>query len=217
MDILKALNRRYSTKVFDSRKQISAEDIEKIESILNLSPSSTNVQPWHFLIAESDFAKEKIAKASKGFFSFNEKKILDSSISIIFCSKIDIDSQYLEHLSENEFNDKRYLNTEAKEKTHKARETFVNFHKNEFNDLSSWVQKQLYLNLGFFLASVAALEIDAVPMEGLDMSVLDKEFNLTEKGFKANVVVSLGYHSNDDYNSNLPKSRLSKNEIIEKL
>lgn len=217
MDIIKALNKRYSTKVFDPQKKISAEDIEKIESILNLSPSSTNVQPWHFIIAESDYAKEKIAQASKGFFSFNEKKILDSSISIIFCSKIDIDSDYLEHLSENEFNDKRYLNDEVKQKTHKARETFVNFHKNKFNDLPAWVQKQLYLNLGFFLASVATLNIDAVPMEGLEMSVLDKEFNLLEKGLKANVVVSLGYHSSDDYNLNLPKSRLSKKEIIEKL
>jgi nitroreductase/dihydropteridine reductase len=216
MDIIKALNTRYSTKVFDKNKKISKEDLEKIETILQLSPSSTNIQPWHFILAESDDAKAKVAKASQGFFSFNEKKVTDSSLVVIFASKTDVDEDYLVHISETEDKDKRYANSEIKETNHKARSTFTQFHKEKYNDLQTWFDKQLYLNLGNFLASVAALGIDAVPMEGLEMNILDDEFNLTQKGFASKVVVALGYHSDDDYNASLPKSRLDKDEIIEK-
>lgn len=216
MDIIKALNTRYSTKVFDKNKKISKEDLEKIETILQLSPSSTNIQPWHFILAESDDAKAKVAKASQGFFSFNEKKVTDSSLVVIFASKTDVDEDYLVHINETEDKDKRYANSEIKETNHKARSTFTQFHKEKYNDLQTWFDKQLYLNLGNFLVSVAALGIDAVPMEGLEMNILDDEFNLTQKGFASKVVVALGYHSDDDFNASLPKSRLDKDEIIEK-
>lgn len=36
MDIIKALETRYSTKKFDPKKKISAENMEKIESMLQL-------------------------------------------------------------------------------------------------------------------------------------------------------------------------------------
>ena len=49
------------------------------------------------------------------------------------------------------------------------------------------------------------------------MKILDEEFNLREKGFTASFVVALGYHASDDFNAALPKSRLSKDEIIEEI
>ncbi len=216
MDIIKALNTRYSTKVFDKNKKISEEDIKKIETILQLSPSSTNIQPWHFILAQSDDAKAKVAKASQGFFSFNEKKVTDSSLVVIFASKTDVDDDYLLHICETEDKDNRYATSEIKENNHNARSTFTKFHKEKYNDLQLWFDKQVYLNLGNFLTSVASLGIDAVPMEGLEMNILDDEFNLTEKGFASKVVVALGYHSEEDFNAKLPKSRLDKDEIIEK-
>jgi nitroreductase/dihydropteridine reductase len=217
MEIINALNKRYSAKAFDKNKKISKENIDKIESILQLSPSSTNIQPWHFILAQSDEAKKKISKGAQGFFSFNEQKILDASAVIIFSSKTDLDENYLSHLTEKEDLDNRYKNDEARNMSHNGRKTFVDFHKNKFNDLQSWNDKQLYLNLGNFLVSIATLEIDSVPMEGLSMNIIDEEFNLRDRGFSAKVVVALGYHSDNDYNLKLPKSRLEKDEIIERL
>ncbi len=215
MNIIDTLNKRYSTKAFDKDKKLKEEDIDKIKTILQLSPSSTNVQPWYFVLAQSDEAKAKVAKSTQGFFSFNEKKVLDSSLVVIFASKTDVDENFLLHLTDTEDKDKRYANSEAKEMNHNGRKTFVNFHKDKFNDLQVWFDNQLYLNLGNFLASVAALDIDAVPMEGFDKNVLNDEFNLSERGYSAKVIVPVGYHSADDFNAQLPKSRLSKNEIIE--
>ena len=215
MDIIKILNTRYSTKVFDKNKEINKEDIEKIKSILQLAPSSTNVQPWHFIIAKSQEGKEKIAKATQGMYSFNEKKVLDAALVVVFASKTDIDEQYLLQVVEKEKQDNRYHNEESKKEYHTKRKMFVDFHKDKYKDLQEWNDKQLYLNLGNFLTSVAALGIDAVPMEGLHMDIIDKEFNLTEKGFASKVVVSLGYHTDGDFNANLSKSRLDKEDIIE--
>ncbi|MCT9675893.1 nitroreductase family protein, partial [Escherichia coli] len=69
----------------------------------------------------------------------------------------------------------------------------------------------VYLNVGNFLLGVAALGLDAVPIEGFDAAILDAEFGLKEKGYTSLVVVPVGHHSVEDFNATLPKSRLPQN------
>ena len=77
------------------------------------------------------------------------------------------------------------------------------------------MDKQVYLNLGQFLLGAAALGVDATPMEGIEIPVLDAEFGLREKGYSALFVVPLGYHDPEqDYNASLPKSRLPYSDIL---
>ncbi|MFI3215006.1 MAG: nitroreductase family protein [Eubacteriales bacterium] len=90
-------------------------------------------------------------------------------------------------------------------------------HKYDYKDFQHWADKQVYLNLGNFLLGVAALGLDAIAMEGLDLKVLDEEFGLREKEFTSSIVVAVGYHKESDFNKDLPKSRLSKEEIIERI
>ena len=40
-------------------------------------------------------------------------------------------------------------------------------HRKDLNDDAEWMAKQVYLNVGNFLLGVAALGLDAVPIEGL--------------------------------------------------
>ena len=91
---------------------------------------------------------------------------------------------------------------------------FVNMHKHDYKDLQHWVDKQVYLNVGQFLLAVSTLGIDATPMEGIEVAVLDEEFGLREKGYTSLVVVPIGYHSEEDFNAKLPKSRLPYSEIL---
>ncbi|TXC43693.1 nitroreductase family protein, partial [Salmonella enterica] len=44
------LHQRYSTKAFDPSKKLTAEEADKIKTLLLYSPSSTNSQPWHFIV-----------------------------------------------------------------------------------------------------------------------------------------------------------------------
>ena len=56
-----------------------------------------------------------------------------------------------------------------------------------------------------------------MPMEGVDLQVLNEEFGLTEKGYKAVAVVSFGYRAADDFNAALPKSRFENEAIFTKI
>jgi len=216
MNLIKTLNWRYTTKDFDPNKTISDDDMKQIKALLRMSPSSTNIQPWHFIIATTQEGKERIAKGSQGFFHFNEPKILNASAVVLFCSRTSADEAYLKHVLEVEDKDGRFPNEKIKNGMHQGRNVFANIHKYDLKDLQHWLEKQVYLNIGNFLLGVAALGIDATPMEGLDMKALDEEFNLRAKGFTAVTAVSLGYRTDKDFNSTdkTPKSRLPESEVF---
>ncbi len=217
MDILNALKTRYSTKEFDATKKLTNEQISQLEDLLQLSPSSTNIQPWHFVLATTDEGKKRITKGSQGFFSFNEQKVLDASAVVIFASQVDLTEEHLQKVLAKEDSDGRFPQAEFKEQNHGARSIFANMHKLDYKDFQHWADKQVYLNLGNFLLGAAALGLDAIAMEGFDLKALDAEFGLREKGFTSSIVVAVGYHSDMDFNKDLPKSRLPKEDIIERV
>ncbi|MGH4124235.1 MAG: oxygen-insensitive NAD(P)H nitroreductase [Clostridium sp.] len=214
MNLIEILNTRYSAKEFDSTKKISDEDFNKIKALLRLSASSVNSQPWHFVIANTDEGKKQISKSTQGFFNFNEAKVLGADQVVVFCSRTDMDEEYLLHVLEKEDADGRFTDKEFKDNQHMGRSKFVNIHRDDMKDLQQWMEKQVYLNIGNFLLGVAALGIDAVPMEGFDAKVLDEELGLRKKGYTAITIVGLGYRSDNDFNAELPKSRLKEDDII---
>lgn len=58
-------------------------------------------------------------------------------------------------------------------------------HRVDLKDDDQWMAKQVYLNVGNFLLGVAALGLDAVPIEGFDAAILDEEFGLKRKASPA--------------------------------
>ncbi|CSD99603.1 dihydropteridine reductase [Vibrio cholerae] len=190
MNIVQASQSRYSTKAFDASRKLSEQQVADLKELVRMSASSVNSQPWHFILAGSDEGKTRIAKATQGGFSFNERKILDASHVMVFCAKTGM---------------------------HGARSYFVNLHRENLNDAEHWMQKQVYLNVGTLLLGAAAMGIDAVPIEGFDAQVLNEEFGLTEKGFNSVVIVPLGFHSEDDFNAKLPKSRWPAEAVFTEL
>lgn len=215
MNIIDILKSRYSTKEFDPTKKLSNEELDKITDLLQLAPSSTNIQPWHFIIITSDEGKQRLESSTQGIFKFNGEKLRDSSAVIIFCTLAELTDEYLMELLEKEDKDGRFSQAEFKEQNHQGRKMFSEMHKYDFKDFQGWAENQVYINLGNFLLGVAALGIDALAMEGVDMKELDKEFSLNEKGYTASVVVAVGFHKESDFNKDIPKSRLSKDRIIE--
>ncbi|MCB5358332.1 oxygen-insensitive NAD(P)H nitroreductase [Vibrio lentus] len=214
MNIVQNAKSRYSTKAFDSSIKLSDEQILAIKELLRLSPSSVNSQPWHFIIASSSSAKERIARATQGDYVFNEQKILNASHVLVLCTKESIDEVYLNLLLENEERDGRFANEEIKQGQRNGRNHFVNLHQTQLKDTYHWMEKQVYLNLGSLLLGASTLGIDAVPIEGFDSKILDYEFALKNKGFKSSVIVSLGARSQKDFNALLPKSRHAESYLF---
>lgn len=95
MDIISVALKRHSTKAFDASKKLTPEQAEQIKTLLQYSPSSTNSQPWHFIVASTEEGKARVAKSAAGNYVFNERKILDASHVVVFCAKTAMDDARL--------------------------------------------------------------------------------------------------------------------------
>lgn len=216
MNIINVLENRYATKEFEVNKPLSASQLTDIQKILQLSPSSVNIQPWHFIIAKDEVGKKRVTKGTEEKYPFNSPKILNASATIVFCARTSIEDNYFKHLINVEDKDGRYPNEEFKKMGDNSRRAFSDMHKNDRKDHQHWLEKQVYLNIGNFVLGVVALGLDAGVMEGVDLEALDAEFDLQTKGFTALAIVSVGYRTESDYNQSqkTPKSRLPLDEII---
>ena len=47
--MLELVKHRYTAKRYDANKPISDETLNDLLEVLRLSPSSVNIQPWHFM------------------------------------------------------------------------------------------------------------------------------------------------------------------------
>lgn len=62
MDFVKLSEQRFTAKKFDVNKKIPRDDVEKLKTILQLSPSSVNSQPWVFLGAQATIPRNAFVR-----------------------------------------------------------------------------------------------------------------------------------------------------------
>lgn len=212
MNLENKYKERYATKLFNKRKKISEEDLKKVYELLQASPSSVNIQPWHFYILD-DHNKEKLNAAFEGF-EFNKSKLETASHIIVFASKMEIDDDYLEKIVNQEDQNGRFAKEEFKESSKNGRKFFVDLHKYDYKDEKQWLEKQVSLNIGHFALGLKMLGIDSVIMEGFDKAKLDQSLNIRKDGYTSVMVVGMGYGAEDDFNAKLPKSRLLEKDLF---
>lgn len=210
---------RYTTKAFDPSRKLSPAQASQIEALLRFSPSSTNVQPWHFVIASSDSGKARIADTMAAGHAYNAPKVRNASHVVVLCTRQSLTDEHLARVLAQEQADGRFATEEARAGQHRGRSFFVNQHRFERRDAQHWADKQVYLALGFLLLGAAAMGaaamgVDACPIEGFDSAAVDEALGLREQGFSSTVIVALGFRAADDFNAQLPKSRLPSTEVI---
>jgi nitroreductase/dihydropteridine reductase len=214
LNISHYVQKRHSAKAFDPARKVPENIITELREIIRFSPSSVNSQPWHFIVAASEEGKSRIAKAAENGYPYNAPKIRNASHVMVLCTRTALDDAHMTMVLEQEDKDKRFINPAAKASQQGSRQLYANLHRYDLKDAQHWMEKQVYLALGTLLLGAATLEIDAVPMEGFDARVLDEELGLRAKGFTSVVLVGLGYHSAEDFNAKLPKSRLPRESVF---
>ncbi|MCH9845419.1 MAG: oxygen-insensitive NAD(P)H nitroreductase [Alphaproteobacteria bacterium] len=212
MNLTAILQKRYSTKKFDNSKVIATETWQQMEDALRLAASSVNSQPWHFIIAASDTGKQRMLKGTEKY-AYNAPKISDASHVVLFCAKTEMGDSDIVRVLDKEESDGRYSDPAFKQQSLMVKQGYFGMQR-DAGSLQHWTEKQTYLNVGNALLSAALLEIDAVPIEGIDIDALNAEFDLSKQGLTALVMVSFGYRAADDFNATLPKSRLAGEDII---
>lgn len=216
MELTNIINDRYTVKKFDQSKKIDDNTVGILKDLLIKSPSSTNIQPWHFTIVSTDEGKKKLLKSTENY-GFNNEKIEQASHLVVFSAKVEQMEKHLDDVLQQEDKDGRFPKEEYKNDMDTGRKFFYNVHKETLKDDKEWLEKQVYLNVGHFVLGAKLQGIDSVIMEGFDKNILNQELDNESKGLSACIIVGLGYGSSEDFNKNLPKSRLSEDKVIEEI
>jgi nitroreductase / dihydropteridine reductase len=217
MSIAELTYLRKTTKAFDPAFRLTDQELSGIRSLLRMSPSSTNAQPWHFFLATSEVGKRRVAAGVTGDFSYNEAKIMNAAAVIVLCARHQLDDAYLRQVLAQETKDGRLMTEAAQANQHKIRLGYVQKHGKQPDGVLQWAAKQVYIALGFVLLGAAEMGVDACPIEGFDAVALDQALGLEAKGLRSQVIVALGRSAPEDFNAGLPKSRLPESAVITEL
>ena len=95
--ITEALNWRYATKKFSSKK-IVAKDLGTLKESLRLAPSSFGLQPWKFIIVENKDLREKLKTAS-----WNQGQVTDASHLFVLCARTEITEKDIKKYIEDRY------------------------------------------------------------------------------------------------------------------
>lgn len=199
MHFLDIAQKRYSTKKYNPKEKIAKDIVQQLQEILRLSPSSINSQPWKFTIISDTKIKSELAKVSY----HNLEKINQASHLVVFSVIDNVEKFENENLSQ-------------------LPEGAVNYYHQLVKPLGeagikNWMQHQVYLSLGFFLAACASMGIDSTPMEGIQPDKYDEI--LKQDGYTTLFAAVIGQRDATDLNQPTlkPKFRRPLEEVIENI
>ena len=209
MDILKQLQWRYATKVFDSSKKIEESDFKELMEATRMSPSSYGLQSWKAFIVENIETRKKLREAA-----YNQSQITDASHLVVFVTPKIIDEKningFIKLIAET-----RSVSEDSLEGYKQSMLGAVS--RKAGNEIGDWAAKQAYIALGFLLETAALKNIDSCPMEGFDNKKFDEILGLDKKGYESRVVCALGYRSKDDGHAKDKKVRFSEGDTFERI
>lgn len=204
-NIIKALNWRYATKVFNTTKKLSSDQVNLLLDVTRLAPASTGLQPWTFIVVNNKEIREQLKAAAYG-----QPQITDASHLIVFTRTLDI--QKRADLQIEETMKVRSVNKDDLAGYKGMLDGVVAM--NKFDNYKSWSERQTYIAFGFMIESAALMGIDACPMEGFDNRKFDEILGLEKAGLTSVGVIALGYRSDEDKYAHAKKVRLPKEEVV---
>lgn len=204
------LNWRYATKVFDKTKVVSEADLHILQESLRLSASSFGLQPWCFVIAQSEEIKSQLSVAAP----VNKAKFETASHIVVFANKKTITPEYVDsHIQTT--SEIRGVPVSALQD---YRTMMVNKTQGMTPEaLSIWTARQTYIAMGSLLTTAALLSIDTCAMEGIDTAQFDAILGFAETGHGTLAAVALGYRSEEDSMRLAKKVRFASHQVIRTL
>ena len=209
-----AARQRYATKLYDPARKVPPEVVADLLEVLRLAPSSVNSQPWHFFVAESAEARDRIARSMEPRNPYNADKTRAASHVVVFCARTHLPDAHLDNVLAHEAAAGRFASPEARAQRTAVMNEYVRLHQETRHDGPEWTARQVYLALGFFLLAAASAGVDATPIEGFNEAALDEDLNLPAQDLRSLAIVTLGYHADGDLNATAAKSRLPKDEVF---
>lgn len=202
MNYLEILKFRHACKIFDESKKISAGEFDFILEAGRLSPSSTGLEQWDFLVVQNKELREKIKAVS-----WNQVQITSCSHLVVILAKIKevkVGSSYIDKMIARRA-DKNIEAIAARQKFF----LLSNF-KNDDELTFQWSHEQCMIAATNMMNAAASLGIDSCPIEGFDRHALNEILGLDESEKRVAIVVPFGYRLNPQPE----KYRRQRSEVV---
>lgn len=194
---------RFACKDFDSSKKIDREVLEDLLDTARLSPSSSGLQSWKFVVVTNEVLREKLKVPGH-----NQSQITEASALVFLCVDTEV-------LGKNGSLERYAQGLEKFGRTAERIEKFKNAVDKRLNNIGEdatkdWLQKQVYIPMTVLMLAAAEKGIDSCPMEGFEAGEVARVLELPEN-LVPTVLVSLGYRVGEAPE----KNRLALEEIVE--
>jgi len=205
--LFQQMNWRYACKKFDPSKVIREADWNILSETLRMAASSYGLQPWKFVVVQNPELRKQLFEAS-----WKQSQVVDASHFIVLTYKDKMDEGHIDRYVEN------MAKTRGVEITSLAKMKAMLMSNLVLGPQAAvsnyWAQKQCYIAMGSFLTTAALMEIDTLPMEGLDPVAYDKILNLEGTGYKTVAAIACGYRSADDKYASVKKVRFDTSDVL---
>ncbi len=189
---------RHACKLFDQEKKIPSEDLHFILEAGRLSPSSFGMEPWNFIVVQSQELKEKIRPAC-----WNQPQITTCSDLLIITAKVDAPAR-------KEYYEKMFTRGEMPQE---MLEKYLSVYQQFINGLHSvygWSARQCYIAAANIMSYAAMIGVDSCPIEGFEKEKLEEVLGLNTTKEQVALVIALGYRVDEPGE----KVRLPFDEVV---
>ncbi|RDI41867.1 nitroreductase family protein [Falsibacillus pallidus] len=202
-DFNEILKKRRSIKNYDPTVKISREEMEEILTTATTAPSSVNMQPWRFLVIESDEAKATLAPLAK----FNQNQVETSAAVIAVFGDL------------NNFENAEEIYSSAVEKgfmPQDVKENILTSFSGYFNTISREDMRDVVLVDGGLVSmqimlAARAHGYDTNPIGGYEKDQIAEAFGLDKDRYVPVMLISMGKAADSGH----PSVRLPINKVAQ--
>jgi len=207
--LISALEWRYATKLFDTKK-LPAATWSALEKSLQLAPSSYGLQPWKFIVVENPEIRAKLRPVS-----WNQSQVTDASHLIVFTRRTEMTEKDVQDFFDLMVSERK---VEA-EKIEAYRQMMIGgvVKGKDATAQKEWSARQVYIALGQLMAVAAVVGVDTCALEGIDPAAYDQILGLKGSGYETVVACAVGYRSADDKYASMKKVRFPLNKVFGKI
>lgn len=193
---------RRSIRKYDTTVKISKEEMNEIIETATLAPSSVNLQPWRFLVIDSDEAKATLAPLAR----FNQTQVATSSAMIVLFGDLNT-VDYLEEIYGRAV-ELGYMPKEVKESQIKA--ITAHYANMTAEELKETVLIDGGLVAMQFMLTARAHGYDTCPIGGFEKDQIAEAFGMDKDRYIPVMMISIGKAADEGYQSvRLPVERIT--------
>lgn len=202
LSLKQAIESRHSIKEFNPDITISHEIMEEMITLATKAPSSINLQPWRFVVVESDESKATI----RDHVHFNTRQLDTSSAFVLVLSdnnhKNDLDRIMQQNVKEG------YMDQNIKDENTKVIQQLLD----QTPDESMYTQGMMDSAMAAMQFMLVAKDygFDTNPIGGFDREAILQALNIDGGRYTPVMFIAIGIAAKEHY----PSSRHDVSEIL---